>query len=106
MDEAQKRPPLLALMRRSFSLGGTTRRPACRSQRGQAMVEYMLVLILSIAFLRLVFFNKEYGFKAMLDKSMYRLGAYLEQNLKAGTKPGADGVKSLDAFAGTNRWSN
>jgi hypothetical protein len=105
MDEAQKRTPLLAYIRRIFSLEGKLR-PRLRSQRGQAMVEYMLVLILTLAFLRLVFFNKEYGFKAMLDKSMFRLGSFLEGNLKSGAKPGADGEKSLDAFAGTNRWSN
>ena len=80
--------------------------PSLRSQRGQAIVEYILVLILAIGFTRFVFFNKEFGFKAMIDKTMLRLGSYLEQNLKSGTKAGGDGVKSLDAYAGTNRWSN
>jgi hypothetical protein len=82
------------------------RRPRCRGQKGQAMVEYLLLLILSLGFLRFVYFNKDFGFKAMLDKSMLRLGAYLEENLKSGTKPGADGEKSMDAFAGTSRWTN
>jgi hypothetical protein len=95
MEEARKRR-----LSRLFCL------PRLRSQRGQAMVEYILILILSLAFLRFVFFNQEYGFKAMLDKTMLRLGSYLEANLKTGTKPGDDGVKSLDAFAGTGRWSN
>lgn len=77
-----------------------------RKQSGQAIVEYLLILILSLTFLRFVYFNREYGFKAGLDKTMLRLGSFLEGNLKSGTKPGSDGVKSLDAFAGTNRWSN
>jgi uncharacterized protein (UPF0333 family) len=77
-----------------------------RSQRGQAVLEFMLILLLSIAFLRFVFFNKEYGFKASLDKTMLRVGSFLEGNLKTGTKIGADGEKSLDGFAGTSRWSN
>jgi hypothetical protein len=96
MDEARKR-------RRR---GGSRSRRPLRGQRGQAMVEYLLVLILSLVFLRYVYFNKDYGFKAMLDKTMLRLGSYLEDNLKTGTKPGADGEKSLDAYAGTNQWSN
>jgi hypothetical protein len=77
-----------------------------RNQRGQAFIEYLLVIFLSLAFLRFVFFNKEYGFKASLDKTMLRLGSHLEANLKTGAKPGGDGVKSLEPFAGTSRWSN
>lgn len=77
-----------------------------RSQRGQALVEYLLIMFLALGFTRFIFFNKEFGFKAMLDKTMLRIGSYLEQNLKSGTKQGGDGVKSLDAFAGTDRWSN
>ncbi|RZA07076.1 MAG: hypothetical protein EOP11_08695 [Proteobacteria bacterium] len=64
------------------------------------------MLFLSLAFLRFVFFNKEYGFKASLDKTMLRLGSHLEANLKTGTKPGNGGVKSLEPYAGTGRWSN
>jgi hypothetical protein len=75
-------------------------------QRGQAILEFMLIMLLSLAFLRFVFFNREYGFKAMLDKTMMRLGSHLEGNLKSGTKPGGDGDKSLDPYAGTSRWSN
>lgn len=82
------------------------KRKFLRSQRGQALLEFMLILILSLAFLRFVFFNKEYGFKASLDKTMLRLGSFLEGNLKTGTKVGNDGEKSLDGFAGTGRWSN
>ena len=53
-----------------------------------------------------MFFNKDFGFKAMLDKTMLRIGSHLENNLKSGTKVGGDGEKSLDAFAGTDTWSN
>lgn len=97
MDEARK----------SFIFRLLRARPRLRrAQGGQAIVEYLLILILSLAFLRFVFFNKEYGFKAMLDQTMLRVGGYLEANLKTGAKPGGDGEKSLDAYAGTNRWSN
>ncbi len=82
------------------------KRKFLRSERGQAVLEFMLILLLSLAFLRFVFFNKEYGFKASLDKTMLRLGSFLEGNLKTGTKIGNDGEKSLDGFAGTGRWSN
>ena len=97
MDEAQKCRRRIA---RFFRL------PSLRSERGQAIVEFLLVLLLSLAFLRFVYFNKDFGFKASLDKTMLRLGSYLEANLKTGTKPGGDGEKSLDAFAGTTRWQN
>ncbi len=82
------------------------KRSILRSQKGQAVLEFLLVLVLSLAFLRFVFFNKEYGFKASLDKTMLRIGSFLEGNLKSGTKIGGDGEKSLDGFAGTSRWSN
>ncbi len=95
MDEAQKR--FFFFFRR---------RPKIRSERGQAILEFLLILLVSLAFLQLVFFNKEFGFKASLDKTMLRLGSYLEANLKSGTKLGPDGVKSMDGFAGVSRWSN
>ncbi|MGZ3692765.1 MAG: hypothetical protein ACXWQO_00850 [Bdellovibrionota bacterium] len=102
MDEAtpanRPRKGLLPYLRRC--------RPRLRSQRGQAIVEYILVLIMALGFTRFVFFNKEFGFKAMVDKTMLRLGSFVEQNLKTGTKTGADGVKSLEAYGGTSRWSN
>ena len=96
MDEARKSPRLFF------------RRPKIRSQKGQAILEFLLILLISISFLRFVFFNKDFGFKAMLDKTMLRLGSHLENNLKSGTgiKVGNEGEKSLDAFAGTERWSN
>lgn len=77
-----------------------------KSQSGQAVVEYIIVVILAVSFTRFVFFNKEYGFQAMITKTMLNLGSFLEQNLKTGTKAGADGIESLDAFAGTSRWTN
>lgn len=81
------------------------RRPL-RGQRGQAIIEYMLVLIIALTFTQQVFFNKTWGFRGVLEKTMLRLGSFLEQNLKSGTKVGGDGRKSLDPFAGTDRWSN
>ncbi len=95
MDEATFR-------KRRRSIFSTRR----RAQRGQAMVEYLLIFAISIFFLRYVYFNKEFGFKATLDKTMLRLGSYLEQNLKTGTQAGPEGEKSLDAYAGTGRWNN
>ncbi len=78
-----------------------------RNQRGQSLVEYMLVLILAFTFTHQVFFNPTFGFHAVLQKTMLRLGSFLEQNLKTGTKVGgSDGKLSLDPFAGTDRWTN
>ena len=82
------------------------RPPSLRSQRGQTIIEYILMLLLALGFTRFVFFNRDYGLKAMLDNTMLRFGVFLEQNLKTGTKRGGDGIKSLEAFAGTDRWSN
>jgi hypothetical protein len=78
-----------------------------RGQRGQGLVEYMLVLLIALVFTHQVFFNKNWGFKGVLQKTMLRLGSFVEQNLKSGTKVGgADGKLSLDPYAGTDRWSN
>jgi hypothetical protein len=57
-------------------------------------------------FTRFVYFNKEYGFKAILDKTMLRMASFLELNLKTGTKSGGDGQYSLDPYAGVETWSN
>lgn len=110
MDEAtfvsppspKARKGLLPLLRR---LARHHRSPL-NNQRGQAIVEYILVLILSLGFTRFVFFNKEFGFQAMLEKTMLRFGSFLEQNLKSGTRVGADGVNSPEPYGGTGRWSN
>lgn len=86
-------------------LAGGLRRPS--DQRGQAITEYVLVLIIALVFTHQVFFNNNWGFKGVLQKTMLRLGSFLEQNLKSGTKVGgADGKLSLDPYAGTDRWSN
>ena len=83
------------------------RRSRLHNQRGQSLVEYMLVLIIAFTFTHQVFFNSTYGFKGILQKTMLRLGSFLEQNLKTGTKVGGgDGRKSLEPYAGTDRWSN
>lgn len=77
-----------------------------KSQNGQTIVEYLLVLILCLSFTRFVYFNKDFGFKAILDKTMLRMGSFLELNLKSGTKAGGDGQYSLDQYAGADTWSN
>jgi hypothetical protein len=98
MDEAHER----------FSVAhySPRRRARRKRSRGQAIVEFLLVLFLSLFFLRFVFFNREYGIKAQLDNTMLRLGVFLEANLKTGTKLGGDGTESIDPYAGTSRWSN
>lgn len=77
------------------------------NQKGQAITEYILVLILAFTFTHQVFFNPKWGFKTMLQSTMLRIGSFVEQNLKSGTKVGgSDGKLSLDPYAGTDRWSN
>lgn len=77
------------------------------NERGQAIVEYMLVIIIAFTFTHQVFFNTNFGFKSILQKTMLRLGSFLEQNLKTGTKVGGNnGRLSLEPYAGTDRWSN
>lgn len=105
MDELTSRD------RRSAGLYGrirslVKRRPA-RNQRGQAILEYILVLLIAFVFTHQVFFNTKWGFKSVLENTMLRLGSFLEQNLKSGTKVGgSNGRLSLDPYAGTDRWSN
>lgn len=83
------------------------RRRSRGNERGQAIVEYLLVLIIAFTFTHQVFFNTKFGFKSVLAKTMMRLGSFLEQNLKSGTKVGGNnGRLSLDPYAGTDRWSN
>ncbi len=83
------------------------RRPGLRGQGGQAILEYVLVLLIAFVFTHQVFFNAKWGFKSVLENTMLRLGSFLEQNLKSGTKVGgSNGRLSLDPYAGTDRWSN
>ncbi len=77
-----------------------------RKQSGQAMIEYILIFVVSLVFARYVFFHEEFGINAMLDRMMMRVGTNLEQNLKTGTAPGGVGKGSLAPFAGTNTWNN
>lgn len=86
---------------------GRLRLPNTRGQRGQAILEYILVLLIAFVFTHQVFFNSKWGFKTVLENTMLRLGSFLEQNLKSGTKVGgSNGRLSLDPYAGTDRWSN
>lgn len=77
-----------------------------KSRSGQALVEYVLILTVALLFAKVFYFNSNFGIKASLDKTMLRLGAHLEQDLKSGTKLGGNGEDSSDAFAGTAAWSN
>ena len=42
-----------------------------RGQRGQALVEYMLILIIAFTFTHQVFFNEKFGFKGILQVDGY-----------------------------------
>ncbi|HEY8278187.1 MAG TPA: hypothetical protein VIH99_01100 [Bdellovibrionota bacterium] len=108
MDERSMRVSQQSRFRRIFArLKGRLRWPSVRNQRGQSILEYILVLIIAFTFTHQVFFNSKWGFKGVLQKTMLRLGSFLEQNLKTGTKVGgSDGKLSLDPYAGTDRWSN
>lgn len=94
MEEASKMRKRISLRRRR------------RKEGGQAMLEYILLLVLATTFLRIVYFNKDFGIKTQVDKTMLRLGAFLEMNLKTGTRVGQRGEKSLDPYAGTSEWTN
>lgn len=82
------------------------RRRRLLGNRGQTLVEFLLVLILAIGFARFIYFNQTFGILPNFDKMMLRLGSYLEANLKSGTRPGKAGVGSFEVFAGTNDWNN
>jgi hypothetical protein len=77
-----------------------------KRQAGQAMVEFLLILLVALFFTRLVYFHPQYGFKGMLDRMMLRLGSYLEKDLKAAARPGGNGQAANDPFAGTDAWIN
>lgn len=78
-----------------------------RRQRGQAIVEYLLLLGITVLFARFIFFHEEYGLHGLINKTMLRVGTALEQNLKSGTKPGAPGRGSNEQYAGAGgSWNN
>jgi len=109
MDEhASSLPAASGRLKRILTrLGGFPRvfRPSRRSG-GQAVLEYILVLLIAFTFTHQVFFNSQFGFNTVIKKTMLRLGSFLEQNLKSGTKVGGNGRLSLDPYAGTDTWSN
>lgn len=94
MEEATKRRGLSTRAKRSG-----------RSQAGQAMVEYLLIMAVTIGFASFIYFNKDYGVKGLLDKMILRLGSYLEKDLRAavGTQQGHD---STHPFGGPGQWTN
>ena len=77
-----------------------------KKQSGQAIVEFLLVFMLTIGLARFVFFHKTYGIQGVMESTMMKLGAYLERDLKSGTKPGDQGQDSTDVFAGVVNWKN
>ena len=77
-----------------------------RKQAGQTLVEYILLVIVTMLFVRFVYYDKNFGFKGVLDKTALRLGSYLEQNVKSGAKLGGDGKASMEPYAGVQRWKN
>ncbi len=77
-----------------------------RRQRGQALLEFLLFLSIAVGFTRYLYYNRDFGFKAVLDKTMLRFGVFLEQNLKSGTKIGGNGRDSTDKYIGTGQWTN
>lgn len=75
-------------------------------QRGQSLVEYLLVLMLAFGFARFIYFNQQFGIQPNFEKMMLGLGSYLEGNLKSGTKSGEQGRDASHAYAGTANWNN
>jgi hypothetical protein len=80
-----------------------------RNERGQAMVEFLLIMLLALTLTRYVYYNREFGFKGALDKMMLKLGVFLEQNLKSGVGvnlTSSAGQGSSDKFMGLSAWKN
>lgn len=80
-----------------------------RSQRGQGIVEFILILMLGLVLTRFVYFHKDFGLSASIENMMLRLGGFLEKNLKSGTgqNGGSDaGKESTNKFMGTGAWKN
>lgn len=80
-----------------------------KNQRGQSIVEFILVLMLGLALTRFVYFNPEFGLSASLEKMMLRLGGHLEKNLKTGVGANVStrvGEDSTHKFMGVSAWKN
>ena len=80
-----------------------------RNERGQSIVEFLLVLSLGLVLARFIYFHPQFGFKGSLDNMMLRLGGFLEQNLKAGVglnSAGSVGQDSTSKFMGTGACKN
>ena len=81
--------------------------PKANKQKGQALVEYILILILVIVFARYVFFHERFGIQATFNNTMLRLGTLLEQNLKSGAQPGNQGEEPFERYSGSSdNWKN
>ena len=90
-------------------LGSWRLRPRLRrrgNQRGQAIIEYILLLTVAFFFAKFIFFDPNFGFYGMLNRTMVRLGGHLEGDLKSGTQPGNQGARSDEGYAGTANWNN
>lgn len=110
MEEAKhsglqsRRFSIFQAIRSLFRQGFT--RSKRRSQRGQALLEYMLLLFVGLVFARFIFFHPEFGIKGNIDKFVLRLGAHLETDLKSGTGPSGDTGAATAPYAGLGNWDN
>lgn len=76
------------------------------NQGGQALIEYLLVILLALGFAHFIFFNKTFGVQPNFERTMLQIGGYLEANLRSGTKVGPQGTSSNHEYAGDGNWNN
>lgn len=104
MEEVSLQKPQEGKKRNHCGSSAMVRRLA--NQSGQAIVEYVLLIGLSVLLARFIFFHPEFGIYGILNNGMMRLGSALELNLKSGTASGPPGRNSTDPFAGVGSWEN
>ena len=97
MDEAKE-----AVVSSRFSF----LRKKIKSKSGQAIVEFLLILMLTVGFTRFIYFHPRYGFKGIIDHTMLKVGTLLERDLKTGTRTGGRGVNPTEQYMGTSTWKN
>lgn len=83
------------------------RKRSRQKQSGQALLEYILLLFVALAFAQFLFFSPEYGIKGNVDKFMLKLGAHLETDLKSGAGPnGGSRGGAATPYSGIGQWTN